>query len=787
MTSLESLSAHAVLPGTKWSLWREVVLRAPGFPAGGVELLASPDLARAADRFNERDQEANYADVFGTEMKRLNSRILRLASDRHFGAALAWQNHQVFDTAIAPMLRNKHGDDVRRNSKHRQHEELLASYWQRYCVKNDTIGFFGPVGWGVLDPLASITRLSTGQDLVASSEVFFEPWVIDQLARAIAAEPGMAEWISPRMLPFVRIEGTHAVGPARVPVELAQSELATLQRCTGLRAARDIADEVLGLVPDVTTREEVYAIIARLGKKRLLTWKLETPTTPHPERHLRRFLQRVGDQELASGGLARLDALEAARDAAQQASSGDVAGFVAALRDLDTVFTTATGASPSRRAGQAYGGRTLIYHDARRDIQLALGTDFLTALEPLSLILDSARWLTSHFATRLQAIFTGVATRMSAGGAGPSLAAFWFECISIIYRSAPAIIGELQQEFQRRWADILRVPAGARRVRLEAAALRDSVDSAFAAPAYGWSAGRYYSPDLMVAASGIDAINRGDFDIVLGEMHLAIPTCRHYCFVTQHPAPADLLECLAIDFPGPRLLPMAPKEDHDRLTIRTQSALTRDMDFLVALTVLNAEPNRPRLVDAAALTVEVTPDGPVVTVPGGPTFPVIDVFAEMLVQVFMNSFALVPDVPHQPRVSIDRLVIARETWRFDVSQIGFASLRDEADRYAAARAWRDGIGLPRRVFVKAPGEVKPFYVDFDSVVSVTILARSLRRLQGRPEGSPPAWIAVSEMLPSAEDLWLTDAQGQHYTSEVRIVAVDQQGVDGGPCGTHLEA
>jgi hypothetical protein len=32
----------------------------------------------------------------------------------------------------------------------------------------------------------------------------------------------------------------------------------------------------------------------------------------------------------------------------------------------------------------------------------------------------------------------------------------------------------------------------------------------------------------MVAASGIDAINRGDFDIVLGEMHLAIPTCRHY-------------------------------------------------------------------------------------------------------------------------------------------------------------------------------------------------------------------------------------------------------------------
>lgn len=786
MTSLGSRPAHAVLPGTKWSLWREVVLRAPGFPAGGVELLASPELARAADRFNERDGEASYADVFGAGMKRLNSRILRLASDERFGAALAWQNHRVFETAIAPMLRDARGGDVRRNSKHRQHEELLASYWQRYCVKNDTVGFFGPVGWGVLDPRASVTRLSAGPGLVASSEVFFEPWVIDQLARAIAAEPGMAEWVPPRMLPFVRIEGAHAVGPARVPVELARSELATLQRCTGRRAARDIADEVIGLVPDVATREDVYAIIARLGRKRLLTWKLELPATPHPERHLRRFLQQAGDQELAAGGLARLDALEAARDAARQASGGDVAGFVAALRDLDTVFTAVTGAPPSRRAGQAYGGRTLIYHDARRDIGLVLGADFVAALEPLGLVLDSARWLTSRFATRLQAMLADVATRMPAGAGGLSLAAFWFECLPVIHRSAPAIISELQQEFQRRWAGILRAPAGARRVRLEAAALRDRVDSAFAAPAYGWSAGRYYSPDLMVAASGIDAVNRGDFDVVLGEMHLAIPACRHNCFVTQHPSPGDLLECLAIDFPGPRLLPVTPREDQDRLTVRTHSALTRDMDYLVALTVMTADPGRPRLVDAAALTVEAGPDGPAVTIPGGPAFPVIDVFAELLVQLFMNSFALLPGMPHQPRVSIGRLVIARETWRFDASRIAFASLRDEADRYAAARAWRDATGLPRRVFVKAPGEVKPFYADFDSVVSVTILARSLRRLQERPEGSPPAWIAVSEMLPAAEDLWLTDAEGQRYTSEIRIVAVDQHGASGGPSGTHPE-
>jgi hypothetical protein len=30
----------------------------------------------------------------------------------------------------------------------RRREEVIASYWQRYCSKNDTIGFFGPLGWG---------------------------------------------------------------------------------------------------------------------------------------------------------------------------------------------------------------------------------------------------------------------------------------------------------------------------------------------------------------------------------------------------------------------------------------------------------------------------------------------------------------------------------------------------------------------------------------------------------------------------------------------------------------
>jgi hypothetical protein len=45
------------------------------------------------------------------------------------------------------------------------------------------------------------------------------------------------------------------------------------------------------------------------------------------------------------------------------------------------------------------------------------------------------------------------------------------------------------------------------------------------------------------------------------------------------------------------------------------------------------------------------------------------------------------------------------------------------------RTWWRGTGLPHQVFVKVPGEVKPFFVDFDSLVYVNLLAKSLRRLQ----------------------------------------------------------
>src|SRR5258708_7702231 len=84
MAISESRPTHAVLPGTNWGLWRQVVVRAAGFPAPGVELINSPALARAADILNEREQDGGdgdgrrlrYEAEFQAETERLAAQIL---------------------------------------------------------------------------------------------------------------------------------------------------------------------------------------------------------------------------------------------------------------------------------------------------------------------------------------------------------------------------------------------------------------------------------------------------------------------------------------------------------------------------------------------------------------------------------------------------------------------------------------------------------------------------------------------------------------------------------------
>jgi hypothetical protein len=148
---------------------------------------------------------------------------------------------------------------------------------------------------------------------------------------------------------------------------------------------------------------------------------------------------------------------------------------------------------------------------------------------------------------------------------------------------------------------------------------------------------------------------------------------------------------------------------------------------------------------------------------------IIEAFADAFHLQMINQFKLFEPKSHTPRITIDRLVVARESWRIPVEDFAFAYVKDDASRFLAARRWAQERGMPRYVFAKSPVETKPVYVDFASPIYTNIFAKIVRRTAESEVNNKS--ISVSEMLPAHDQLWLNDAAGQHYTSEFRIVAV----------------
>jgi hypothetical protein len=158
------LAPHLVRLTDNWALWRTVCLRGAGFPVRLLATLGDTDLARAADAVIAasdpavRDLAAAvYAAEFTAGVQRLSAALHQAACGLALREAVSWQNRHALTTGIDMVVR-RGPKPAKRNAQSRQHQALVASYVQRYCAKNDTIGFFGPVGWAQIDDDPGIRR-----------------------------------------------------------------------------------------------------------------------------------------------------------------------------------------------------------------------------------------------------------------------------------------------------------------------------------------------------------------------------------------------------------------------------------------------------------------------------------------------------------------------------------------------------------------------------------------------------------------------------------------------------
>ena len=167
-----ALADHLVPLSGDWGLWRDFAIRSAGFPVSGLKLFGP-----------------------GEESVRLRG----VARDPMFREAVTWQNPAAVDNAV---LKLADGSSAK-PSRTRQREEMAASYWQRYCAKNDTIGFFGPLAWGRIDDHAAPLTSRSGA-LVRERDVHLEAWGVQALAAA--TDPGLTVATGPDAAADLRAE-----------------------------------------------------------------------------------------------------------------------------------------------------------------------------------------------------------------------------------------------------------------------------------------------------------------------------------------------------------------------------------------------------------------------------------------------------------------------------------------------------------------------------------------------------------------------------------------------------
>ncbi len=146
---------------------------------------------------------------------------------------------------------------------------------------------------------------------------------------------------------------------------------------------------------------------------------------------------------------------------------------------------------------------------------------------------------------------------------------------------------------------------------------------------------------------------------------------------------------------------------------------------------------------------------------GALRLPLLEVFWLPIYIATARTFDPQPEQDHAPRLAIGHTALAREAWNVPAA--------DVPTRGHDIAAFARGLGIPRQVFVKSPLERKPMYLDTHSPVLARILCRHARHAAAE---STQHRIRFTEMLPTPEQTWLSDADDNRYVSELRLVALD---------------
>jgi hypothetical protein len=611
---------------------------------------------------------------------------------------------------------------------------VAVRYLQRFCAKAETGSIAGPLNYGTLDPTTSraIGTKVHGDGRSSERRVVVSFWAAQAIADAWAAEPALTGL-------------NRLYRNARRPLsEAPPANRQLLNLSDGEHPLTEVARRLDEPLPAVYARAQVLAADG------WLQIGIKIPATEaDPVAALRRLV--AGSRTTASVDPvvstlhAQVDELERWRDRFQQADLADREELLPAGEALVTRYAQTTDLPVRRGQGTFYADRFCYTEEAVGNIaELVLGRPVIDELRrDLSPMLDI---LASEAVTEREGQRTALEALVTSGGVpaapllgcplppAPDRTGRWAEAVGSTGRTA-----DLDPDRLRR-----------------AGILRDDLAR--------WPL--FCAPDLMLVADSPEAIERGDWQVVLAEVH--------------HISPPTQLPCLAFE-PEPARVRAEVGKALRTITDGAQPVIqgvqwrnkVRDHTpaghNLLWLDWYGGGGGTPGTA-VGDCTVTTGPDGPELRSDMGERLALIPDYEDLGPELGMLRSVALPQIDKRPvrlgsrtpRLSCGRVIYQRERW--DLSA-GHRPTTDAPfhsfEAFLEAWRWKETWEMPDQVFIRVDSEDKPLLLDFNSPLSVETAMRQLVNGDGH--------LGVEEMLPTFDQLWLHTNDGP-LCSELRLAA-----------------
>ncbi|MFD7614035.1 lantibiotic dehydratase [Streptomyces sp. NPDC059828] len=751
----------------QWSIGREFILRHAGMPFDWLEELGAPrSLLELSDELLDRERTVlelvetqfggSRAEAVRSDVLRGRVRQLPRAGGADWNRAVsAWAEaseryvlaYQQADDEVGRRLRDRLTDpgvseavflsnpDAYRNmllpllahdgpltSRWRRVRRQMYTYVQRFCAKNETVSFFGPMAYGTVDD-GDGDGAALRDDVPRVRRVFFSHWAARALATAIARDPGI--------LPHLTFHSTGRAEAADKPllslVSAGGTSFRDLVRTAG-QPARDVARALMRLVA-----EEAVTIGLGGGDYDLepLTtlWEQVSALPPSPARELWR--DRIGE-------LASLIA-----ELAQQPLDGKAA----TVATLEHRFTEFTGKPARRGAGAAYADRAVFFEECASPFALTLGAGLVRRWEEqLAPVMEVCA---AHGWAARSAAADAVRDAFADGPDGPAVE---LDLLTYATRAA-ASRSDSTSTFQAAHAPSY--PGADWRAEVER----------LAGEAKALNGDRYAVIDLCPATP--DATGLDGAPLVLSRAH-------HHLLVrswlgTMHPDPARL---------GADAAAWTSEQGGTVVGLdfgRRNKGYYRFPGREVAMRPLTwTDHGEPDLLKPEDLTVRIGPDDVALHDPEGRQVsayvPLSDFVKYAPIAALSHPQVLHPTFSTegaQPEVALGSVVLQRSRWQVPAAAL---AAPEPYARFLALRRLARDTGN-RFVFCRSAHERKPYLIDLASPLAADLVSHVARGAEQ---------LGVERMAPGPGELWLRDAEGQRYTSELRMQIIGRDSGRSGP-------